>query len=80
MTGFPYIPGFPSPPQPPKRKVFISFFQADRPEVDNFIFLWSVLDQNFIARALGVSIRLKGTRNHQFYGNQRFSASSAESR
>jgi hypothetical protein len=41
------------PPPPPKRKAFISFYQGNRTEADNFILLWSVLDQIFISKALG---------------------------
>src|SRR5207245_253213 len=37
---------------PPKRKVFISFYQRDRAEVDAFI-KWADLGNVFIPRALG---------------------------
>lgn len=47
-------------PLPPKRKVFISFFQGNRAEVDNFIYLWWVREEVFIPRALGA------------YGNEDF--------
>lgn len=38
-----------------KRKVFISFFQGDRPEVDAFIKRWSDQEGVFIAKSLGTS-------------------------
>ncbi len=38
-----------------KRKVFISFHQKDRKEVDNFIERWTVAESVFIPKALGVS-------------------------
>lgn len=38
-----------------KRKVFISFFQPDRPEVDAFIDTWAVRAGVFTPRALGVT-------------------------
>jgi hypothetical protein len=38
-----------------KRKVFISFHQKDRREVDDFIERWSVKEGVFIPKALGVS-------------------------
>ena len=38
-----------------KRKVFISFFQKDRAEVDAFIDRWATREGVFIPKALGVS-------------------------
>jgi hypothetical protein len=38
-----------------KRKVFISFYQGDRTEVDNFIEKWSDREGVFTAKALGTS-------------------------
>jgi hypothetical protein len=38
-----------------QRKVFISFHQKDRPEVDNFINRWASNGGVFISKALGVS-------------------------
>lgn len=38
-----------------KRKVFISFHQKDRKEVDNFVDRWAVQEGVFIPKALGVS-------------------------
>lgn len=38
-----------------KRKVFISFYQGDRPEVGNFIDQWSNQEGVFTAKALGTS-------------------------
>jgi hypothetical protein len=35
-----------------KRKVFISFFQGDRPEVDQFLNRWSAAEGVFIAKVL----------------------------
>ena len=37
----------------PKRKVFISFYQKDRLEVDAFIHQWTIVEGVFIPRALG---------------------------
>ncbi|MBI3663393.1 MAG: TIR domain-containing protein [Acidobacteria bacterium] len=39
--------------EPTKRKVFISFFQGDRTEVDAFIYRWTELEKVFIPKALG---------------------------
>lgn len=39
----------------PKRKVFISFFQGDRKEVDEFIDRWANREGVFIPKVLGVS-------------------------
>src|SRR5205809_7957009 len=36
-----------------RRKVFISFYQGDRAEVDDFIYQWSDLEEVFIPKALG---------------------------
>jgi len=41
------------PPLPPKRKVFISFFQNDRTEVGAFILNWAANAQVFTPKALG---------------------------
>ncbi|MBM3883265.1 MAG: hypothetical protein FJ387_26730 [Verrucomicrobia bacterium] len=41
--------------EPIRRKVFISFHQKDRPEVDAFIEEWANRQGVFIAKALGVS-------------------------
>jgi len=41
--------------QPIRRKVFISFHQKDRPEVDAFIERWATREGVFIPKALGVS-------------------------
>lgn len=38
-----------------KRKVFISFHQKDRPEVDDFLDRWASREGVFIPKALGVS-------------------------
>jgi hypothetical protein len=38
-----------------KRKVFISFHQKDRVEVNAFINRWAIQQGVFIAKALGVS-------------------------
>ena len=38
-----------------KRKVFISFYQGNRTEVDAFIKKWADDEGVFIAKALGVS-------------------------
>ncbi len=38
-----------------RRKVFISFSQVDRPEVDEFVGRWTVREPVFIARAVGLS-------------------------
>ena len=40
----------------PKRKVFISFYQGDRNEVDAFIDRWARREGVFIPKALGVSM------------------------
>jgi hypothetical protein len=40
-------------PQPTKRKVFISFYQGDRTEVQGFIDHWAVREGVFIPRSLG---------------------------
>jgi len=47
-TGLP-----PLPPSPPKRKVFISFFQNDRTEADAFVLNWATNAQVFRPKALG---------------------------
>jgi hypothetical protein len=39
----------------PKRNVFISFFQGDRPEVDEFIARWASREGVFTPKVLGVS-------------------------
>jgi hypothetical protein len=49
-TGLPPLP----PAQPLKRKVFISFFQNDRTEVDAFILNWATNAQVFAPKALGI--------------------------
>src|SRR5436309_2603343 len=41
--------------QPVKRKVFISFHQKDRPDVEAFIEQWAIRRGVFIPKALGVS-------------------------
>ncbi len=49
-TGLPPLP----PALPPKRKVFLSFFQNDRTEVDAFILNWATNTQVFTPKALGI--------------------------
>lgn len=38
-----------------RRKIFVSFFQGDRHEVDDFIFMFAHRERIFIPKALGVS-------------------------
>jgi len=38
-----------------RRKVFISFHQGDRPEVEQFIHRWTVREQVFIPKVIGVT-------------------------
>jgi hypothetical protein len=45
----------PPPPVLPKRKVFLSFHQGDRAEVDTFVYRWTQQEKVFIPKALGVS-------------------------
>ncbi len=41
-------------PSSPKRKVFVSFFQNDRAEVETFILNWATNAQVFTPKALGI--------------------------
>jgi|SRR5579862_2261221 len=55
--GQPFVPFVypPRVPEPPKRKVFVSFYQGDRTEVDAFIYRWTQGETVFIPKALGIS-------------------------
>src|SRR5258708_38381212 len=53
LGGNPFLRSLPVPPPPPKRNVFISFFQGDRHEVDGFIQHWATQQGVFTPKALG---------------------------
>lgn len=49
-----FLSGLTLPPtSPPKRRVFISSFHADRSEVDSFIYRWCTTEGVFTPKALG---------------------------